>query len=101
MKMDEALAEILQEAERIADDIPGATPRWYGYGSYFKGQHPFGDIDVLVICPTNADSIVIRAKTADLCARWPIHLVIMTEDEEKETNFVASEGCVILSRRCG
>jgi predicted nucleotidyltransferase len=94
MRLDEALSEILQEAKRIACDVPGAA--WYGFGSYFKGQDSFGDIDILVICPTTADSIVIRTKTADLCARWPLHLVIMTEDEQRETGFVASEGCMML-----
>ena len=94
MRLDEALPEILQEANRIACDLPEAA--WYGFGSYFKGQDSFGDIDILVVCPTAADAIVIRAKTEGLCARWPLHLVLMTEDEQRETGFVASEGCMML-----
>jgi hypothetical protein len=94
MRLDEALSEILQEAKRIACDLPGVA--WYGFGSYFEGQDSFGDIDILVICPTTADAIIVRSKTEDLCARWPLHLVIMTEDEQRETSFVASEGCTIL-----
>ena len=94
MRLDEALSEILQEAKRIACDVPGAV--WYGFGSYFKGQDSFGDIDILVICPTTADAIAIRIKTANLCGLWPLHLVIMTEDEQRQTGFVTSEGCVML-----
>ena len=96
MRLDEALAEILHEVKRITCDLPGVA--WYGFGSYFKGRDSFGDIDILVICPRAADAIVVRSKTGDICARWPLHLVIMTEEEEKETSFVASEGCVILHR---
>src|SRR5580704_11113356 len=94
MRVDEALAEILQEAKQIARILPGTS--WYGFGSYFKGQRSFGDIDLLVVCPSAADTIFIRARTAALCARWPLHLVIMTEAEQSETGFVASEGCVVL-----
>src|SRR6202035_3003962 len=94
MRADEALQEILQHAKEIACNLPGLL--WYGFGSYFRGQNSFGDIDILVVCPTTADAIVIRTKTADLCGRWPLHLVIMTETEQNETDFVVSEVCVIL-----
>ena len=94
MRRDEALLDILHEAKHLSHDLPRAT--WYGFGSYFGGQESFCDIDILVVCPTNADASFVREKTEDICARWPLHLVIMTEDEQEETSFVASEGCRIL-----
>jgi hypothetical protein len=94
MRVDEARSEILQEAKRIACDLPGVA--WYGFGSYFKARDSFGDIDILVVCPTTADAIVVRSRTAILCALWPVHLVIMTGEEQKETGFVTSEGCIVL-----
>lgn len=97
MRVDEALSEILEETERIASNLTGVA--WYGFGSYFKDQDSFGDIDILVVCPTTADAIAVRIKAEDLCARWPVHLVIMTEDEQRETGFVSSEGCVVLHAR--
>jgi predicted nucleotidyltransferase len=94
MRQDEVLIDILQEAQRLARDVPEAA--WYGFGSYFKGQVAFSDIDILIVCPTIADSIVVRAKTEEICLRWPLHLLIMTEYEQTETGFVASEECVML-----
>ena len=94
MTRDQPLREILEEAKRFARRLPEAV--WYGFGSYFKGQDSFGDIDVLVVCPTTTDAIFVRAETESICTRWPLHLVIMTEDEQAETGFVASEGCIVL-----
>ena len=92
MRRDQALAEILEEVRVLAHRVP--LTKWYGFGSYFKTEEPFGDIDVLAVCPTTEDAVVVRAGTQHICARWPMHLVIMTEDEEKETNFVVSGQCV-------
>jgi len=94
MRHDEALTEILQEAQRLAAELPQAV--WYGFGSYFNRPDSFGDIDILVVCPTTTDAILLRAKTTEICMRWPLHLVIMTEDEQRETAFVISERCIVL-----
>jgi hypothetical protein len=94
MRQDQALSEILEEVRVLAHRLP--LTRWYGFGSYFETEAPFGDIDVLAVCPTTDDAVVVRTATQHICARWPLHLVIMTEDEEKETNFVVSEQCVAM-----
>ncbi len=92
---------LLNEYELTADHVRTVRDRygaWYGFGSYFRGQAAFSDIDILVVCRTTASSTFIRARTVELCARWPLHLVIMTEDEEAEANFLASAGCKLLWR---
>ncbi len=94
MRSDEVVSDVLQEAKRLACDFPGGT--WYGFGSFFKGQIPFGDIDILVVCATAAHAMFIRSNTEDLCARWPLHLLVMTENEQTETGFVGFEGCTLL-----
>lgn len=94
MKRDEVLREIVQETRRIACHLPETM--WYGFGSFFNGQTTFNDIDVLVVCPTTTDAILVRRIMTEICARWPLHLLVMTEDEEAETNFVASQRCVLL-----
>ena len=94
MNSDEALVDILLEAKRITANLPRTV--WYGFGSYFRRQDAFGDIDVLVVCSTPADAIVLRKNMNEICMRWPLHLLIMTEDEERETDFVASQECVLL-----
>jgi hypothetical protein len=90
---DDVVVDIVYEARRLAPLAHKAT--WYGFGSYFQGKS-FSDIDVLIVCLTTEDAIVMRAATVELCMRWPIHLMIMTEDEQSETDFVGSERCVEL-----
>src|SRR5205085_10216248 len=94
MRDEEPIIDLLRDAQELGADLPRVA--WYGFGSYFRGQQLFGDIDILVVCPTTADALLIRAKTEEICLRWPIHLVIMTEREQSETNFVILEGCVML-----
>ena len=86
-----ALYEIVDEARALSASLPKAA--WYGFGSHFRGQPTYSDIDILVVCRTPAEAIAIRAKSAQICARWPLHLLIMTEDEAVETKFVATQGC--------
>jgi predicted nucleotidyltransferase len=95
MSQDQAKYEIVGEARALSKVLPRIA--WYGFGSYFRGQSAFQDIDVLVVCDTTEEAIFVRAHTAELCARWPLHLVIMTQDEAAETGFVATESCEPLS----
>ena len=78
----------------LREELPSIN--WYGFGSYFKGQLVFGDIDILVVCRSPQEATKIRTQTAKLCERWPLHLLIMTEDEALETNFIAAENCKLL-----
>lgn len=94
MSRSQALSDIIGEARSLSIALPRVA--WYGFGSYFRGQPAFCDIDILVVCRMPAEADFIRAHTAELCARWPLHLVIMTEDEEVETGFVASQDCKLL-----
>jgi predicted nucleotidyltransferase len=70
---------------------------WYGFGSYFRGHEAFSDIDLLAVCSTAEDAGVLRSRMRELCERWPVHLVIMTEHEAAETDFILSEGCIPLA----
>ena len=56
-------------------------------------QVSFADIDVLVVCRDGAEATRVRAETAGLCERWPLHLLVMTKAEANATNFVAAQGC--------
>jgi hypothetical protein len=94
MSRDEVLLEIIGEARGLSLVLPRIA--WYGFGSYFRGESAFQDIDVVAVCHTAEEAIFIRAHAATLCARWPLHLVIMTQDEAAETRFVANEDCAPL-----
>ncbi len=88
------LDDIVEEAGRISSYAPAA--RWYGFGSYFRGQASFHHIDVLVVCPSHDDAVVLRRESEAVCSRWPLDLLIMTDDEVAETAFIQSQNCVMI-----
>jgi len=97
MSNDNIMAAIQSEAERVNDLALGT--RWYIFGSFIRNPRWAADVDILIICKSQADVRRIRDETLDICSEWPLHLLLMTEAEKQETNFVASEGCVLLAER--
>ncbi len=93
MKQEDVLNEIVAEAKKISFVLPHA--RWYGFGSYFKNC-AFSDIDILIVCRGSLEAISIRELTKSICSDWPLHLLVMTEEEEVETAFIDSQGCILL-----
>ena len=90
--------EITLLAQEIADR--GAffkTTKWYLFGSVVKGNPCPSDFDILVIYRDSSDTVEIRARLADLGLTRPIHLLFMTEAEERETGFIRAQSCVELS----
>ena len=89
------LSEILNKLSELSIHHPAI--RWYGFGSFFRSRCSFNDIDLLAISPTDWDTNSIRSSLHDLLMIWPIHLTIMTEAEEAETNFVTNQECQLLT----
>lgn len=52
---------------------------------------------MLVICKTTADCTTVRAELASICARFPIHLLLMTPSEEAEVKFVQGESAAEIT----
>lgn len=88
-------AEPLDAILAVARDLAASAPdiRLYGFGSYFRGAAGFSDIDVLAVCPHDAQADLARSAMRDLCATWPIDLLILTAAEAEETDFLAKQGC--------
>jgi hypothetical protein len=83
---------IYEEMRRIRVNVP--TSRWFFFGSITTTKRPVGDIDLLVICTTTPDCATVRTELTSICARFPIHLLLMTRDEEAEAKFIQGEGAV-------
>ena len=94
MRSDPAYHDIL-DAIGISN-LSKVSVAWYGFGSFFTGSGSFSDIDLLAVCSTVEETSDIRTKMALLCSEWPVHLLIMTESEAAETNFIKSELCIPL-----
>jgi len=95
MKNDLAYHDILAAIDN--SNLSKVSVAWYGFGSFFTGSDSFSDIDLLAVCSTVEETSAIRTKLAALCSEWPVHLLIMTESEAAETNFVKSQLCIPLT----
>ncbi len=84
----------------IHADNPSHTA-WYGFGSFFRESNSFSDIDVLAVCADVERASAIRQEMATVCNDWPVHLLIMTESEVEETNFIQSQQCILLLKPNG
>ena len=88
--------DIAEAIYTIAGTLRGVE--WYGFGSFFKGATTYGDIDILAVCADDATAAHARRVLGDLCAKWPIHLVVMDQTEAEATGFVRTEGCVDIRK---
>ena len=86
---------ILQGIRAISALAPRAA--WYGFGSYFSDSKTFSDIDVLAVCDSVEDAVFVRALASTLTEQWPLHLLLMSEHEAAETNFVSTQQCIVLA----
>lgn len=82
------------EASRIGAIVEGS--RWYLFGSVLKEERPISDVDLLVICATSEDCSAVRFELSDACSQYPIHLLLMTSEEEREVSFISGTGAVLL-----
>jgi predicted nucleotidyltransferase len=92
---DTALRVLYAEMQRIRARVP--TSRWFFFGSITTTKRPVGDIDLLVVCKNTSDCTTVRAELASICARFPVHLLLMTSSEEAEVKFIRSESAVEIT----
>ena len=90
-----AVRALYEEMQRIR--ARAQNSRWYLFGSITTTKRPVGDIDLLVVCRTAADCTTVRAELASICALFPIHLLLMTQSEEKEVKFIQGESAVEIT----
>jgi predicted nucleotidyltransferase len=90
-----AVRALYEEMQRIRVRVP--TSRWFFFGSITRTKRPLGDIDLLVVCKTTAHCTSVRAELVSICARFPIHLLLMTPSEEAEVKFIQRESAVEIT----
>jgi predicted nucleotidyltransferase len=84
-----AVHALYEEMQRIKGRV--LASRWFFFGSITTTKRPLSDIDLLVVCTTTADCTTVRAELASICAHFPIHLLLMTPNEEAEVKFIQGE----------
>lgn len=80
-----------------ASEVPAS--KWYLFGSALNDSARCNDIDLLVVCITHADAQRVREALADLLLALPIHLLLLTVDEEAELQFVPRHRCELIALR--
>jgi predicted nucleotidyltransferase len=71
----------------VAAQFPGSD--WYLFGSSANSPETARDIDLLIVHDATVDTSRVRETLADLCMSLPIHLTILTREEEVERGFLA------------
>ena len=82
---------IRQLAETTNANVGDA--RWYWFGSAREDWSKAADIDLLVVCENHllADKVRHFVDPDQLCR--PVHLSILTREEEEEIGFVKRQKC--------
>lgn len=91
MTNSEALQRLKIEVASVGQDVPATT--WFLFGSAAVDTPLPSDVDVLVLCPGDEEAIAVRRRVADLCLRFPVHLLVVTQQEERELDFIATQSC--------
>jgi len=86
---------LYNEMQRIRGQVPNS--QWFLFGSSTTTKRPIGDFDFLVVCKTTSDCMAVRAELASICARFPIHLLLMTQSEEAEVKFIKGQRAVEIT----
>ena len=93
-----SVPQLLQCLAKVIDltEASVSNARWFGFGSFFLSTKHFSDVDLLVVCATEEDGILIHQLCRELWTEWPVDLLIMTEAEEANTSFIVKWGCIPL-----
>lgn len=84
--------DLTAELRRVEDRVRGSA--MYLFGSFMTAPDAARDIDLLAVCEDDGVAIRLREELRDLCILLPLHLLVLTQAEEEELKFVASQRCV-------
>ena len=92
MTRDHLVMWLYTEAKRIGHLAPDAV--WYLFGSAIHTFENARDIDVLVLCDSHEAVALIRHELGAACMRLPLHLILVTRNEESELGFLVQKECL-------
>ena len=85
---------IVAEIVKTIDGLVTCGKLWaYLFGSALRPDSMWSDVDILIVCEVEKDGQLARDTLSELCALYPIDLVIMTSQEEVEFDFIRAENC--------
>lgn len=75
---------------KLASQTPETL--WYLFGSIANTATP-RDIDLLIVYSTFDDCLILRQGLADICLALPLHLFLVSREEERELDFISAQRC--------
>lgn len=85
-------AELLDALVGIARCVPNEIEaRWCLFGSAVRDAERAADFDLAIVCAPE-DAPAIRRYLAPWCLAWPLHLTILTPDEDAALQFTDEQG---------
>ena len=82
---------LLKEAALVLDARVGPT-KWYIFGSGVRAKALPRDLDVLIIYESAVDAELLRKYLRGIVLPIPLHLLLLTRDEERQFDFIATQG---------
>lgn len=68
----------------------GDQPQWFLFGSALRDAEAAADYDVAIVCAQES-AVSLRKGLEPLCTKLPLHLMILTPNEDRFLNFTAGQ----------
>lgn len=68
--------------------------KWFIFGSYLTAPKTANDIDILIVYQSIESAVAVRKSLRAISLCIPLDLLLMTNDEENEFNFIESQGAM-------
>jgi len=84
--------DLLETLAGIARDMPDPSPemRWCLFGSALRNPVGAADFDLAIVCRADR-ARAVREHLAPWCLVWPLHLTILTPEEDAALGFTEGQ----------
>lgn len=82
------------QAVAKATGLSGAEARWYLFGSILRVPENANDVDLLLVTDSTARAVELRKRLHETGMPEPLHLITMTQSEEKMLHFIGNVAAV-------
>lgn len=92
MNLSMVIDQIIEAASTLTQVVPGLV--WYLFGSSLKDFSSAKDIDILIVYQHLSDSVTIREHLKAIGIPLPLHVTLLTTEEDAELQFVKKQKCL-------
>ena len=86
MELEPIIKDLRNRARKLDSTLVGL--KWYIFGSLLEDKKCSADVDILIIYEMETSSKIIKSYLQDLDLLLPLHMMLMTSEEEVELRFL-------------